>query len=58
MQEGDVRELDPPEGLTGPDLEEGTTATPKKPSGMPEIPKPNGPLQSGESKPKPEQQVC
>jgi hypothetical protein len=58
MQEGDVRELDPPEGLTGPDLEEGTIAVPKECSGMPEIPKSTGIAKSSEPKPKPEVSLC
>ena len=57
MQEGDVRELDPPEGLTGPDLEEGTTAAPQKPIAMPEIPKPDVSTHSSKAKPKLEMQV-
>jgi hypothetical protein len=57
MQEGDVRELDLPEGLTGPALEEGTTAPPHKPSAVPEIPKPDGLVQSRGRKPKLETQV-
>ena len=52
MQEGDVRELDPPEGLTGPDLEEGTAVAPPKPAAMPEIPKPDVSAHSNKAKPK------